>query len=140
MYLVNEELLPLGRVEHFGRVLRDERVEEGVEALVVPPLGAQNPAEPLSLLTTGAEVARDLDETGGLREVDGRVTDLGEEDGADGRVVLEAVENADALNLRGSAVDERLAELDGVRLRGRGELSATWARAGRDEIRRTSSA
>jgi hypothetical protein len=85
-------------------------------------------------------VARDLDETGGLREVDGRVTDLGEEDGADGRVVLEAVENADALNLRGSAVDERLAELDGVRLRGRGELSATWARAGRAEIGRTSSA
>jgi hypothetical protein len=140
MYLVNEELLPLGRVEHFGRVLRDERVKEGVEALVVPPLGAQNPAEPLSLLTTGAEVARDLDEAGGLREVDGRVTDLGEEDGADGRVVLEAVENADALNLRGSAVDERLAELDGVRLRGRGELSATWARAGRAEIGRTSSA
>jgi hypothetical protein len=41
---------------------------------------------------------------------------LGEEDGADERVVLEPVKNAHALDLRSRSVDKRLAELDCVHL------------------------
>lgn len=40
--LIDQELLSLCRVEHLGRVLRDERVEEGVKSLVVTSLGSKD--------------------------------------------------------------------------------------------------
>lgn len=42
--------------------------------------------------------------------------DLGEEDGADGRVVLESVEDAHPLDLRSPSMDERLPKFDRVSL------------------------
>jgi len=40
--LIDQKLLSFRRVEHLGRILRDERVEEGVESLVVTSLGSEN--------------------------------------------------------------------------------------------------
>lgn len=40
--LIDQELLSLRRVEHLGGVLRDERVEEGVESFVVTSLGTKD--------------------------------------------------------------------------------------------------
>ncbi len=58
--LVHQEGLALGRVAHLGCVLRHERVEEGVESLVVAPFGAQDAAQSLRLLPAGAIVGREI--------------------------------------------------------------------------------
>lgn len=114
--LVDEELLPLRGVVHLGSVLADETVEKRIEALVVAPLGTQDAPEALRFLPARAKVRRDLDEAGRLGQIDRRVADLGQEDGVDDRVVLEVLQDAHALDLWRTAVDVRLAELDGVRL------------------------
>jgi hypothetical protein len=51
-YLVNQESLPFRRIPHLLRILRDERVEERVETVIVSPLRSQDPAESLRLLST----------------------------------------------------------------------------------------
>ena len=79
--LVNEEGLPLGREGHLARVQRHERVEEGVEALLISPLGPQDAAEALGFLTTGAVLCGDLNKAGRLGEIEGCVANLREEEG-----------------------------------------------------------
>ena len=56
-HLIDEELLPLGRVQHLGGVARDQRVEEGVEARgrARARLGAEDAPEPLRLLLDARE-------------------------------------------------------------------------------------
>lgn len=44
MYLINQEPLPLGGVVHLLGVLRYQRVEERIEAFVVPSLGSEDSA------------------------------------------------------------------------------------------------
>ena len=54
--LVDQELLPLRRVVDLLGIPADERVEESIEAFVVPPLCAKDTTETLCFLTTGPEV------------------------------------------------------------------------------------
>jgi hypothetical protein len=133
--LVDEELLSLRRVEHLGRVLADEAVEEGIEALVVAALGAQNAPQALRLLAPRAKVARNLDQTRRLGQVDARVADLGEENRVDLRIVLEVLQNAHALRLRNAAVDVELVELLGVCLGAQQRQGAISVQSQRQQLR-----
>jgi hypothetical protein len=68
--------LTLGGVVHFLRVFRDKRVEESVEALVVPSLGSEDTPETLSFLSTRGEMGRDLDKACSFGQIDRGVADL----------------------------------------------------------------
>ena len=65
----------------------DHRVEVRLPAV---GLGPQQPAEPLGLLLPRAEGARDLDGDRGLRQVDGEVGDLGDDEASGSRRVRKA--------------------------------------------------
>lgn len=92
-------------------LLGDERVEEGIESLVVPPLRSKDSTESLRFLSTTAEVTADLDEACRLGEVDRGVSNFREEDGVDDRVVLEILQDSHSFDLRSSTVDVELAKL-----------------------------
>lgn len=68
-HLIDEELLPLRRVEHLRGIARHERIEEGVEArgLAGTGLRPEDAAESLRLLPARPEVRRDLDDDVGVR-------------------------------------------------------------------------
>ena len=74
--LVDQEALAFRRIVHFLSVFRDERVEKGIEPLVVSALGTKNPSESLGFLTTRAKVGGDLDEASGFGEIDRGVSNL----------------------------------------------------------------
>lgn len=82
-------------------------------------------------------MTRDLNETSRFGEVDGSVADFGEEDGIDDGVVLEVLEDAHALDLRGAAVDVEFAEFLGVglheKLQGEGDQREKGRSKGRKE-------
>jgi hypothetical protein len=164
--LVDQEFLALGRVEHLGRVLRDERVEEGIEPLIISPLGSEDSTWKRGTATrvsgtknidrkksdatdrdaelpddeiqsdskSGSSRSPQEDRWRCLRpeqEVGGRElaivdesrieesvegTNLGQEDRADERIVLEAIQDSHSLDLGCRSVDKGLPELDGVGL------------------------
>jgi hypothetical protein len=79
--LVDKEALALPTKRHLGGVLRDERVEEGVELVHERALlRAQDATQALRLLAPRAAVAGDLDKDVGLGQVEAGVRHLAHED------------------------------------------------------------
>ena len=74
--LINQKALPLARVGHFHGVLRDQRVEIGVERVRGEFLGTQNPSQSLCLLTPGTAMGADLDEHICFGQIKGGIGDL----------------------------------------------------------------
>jgi hypothetical protein len=114
--LIHKKCLSLCRIVHFLRVFRDERIEKGVEAFVVPAFGTEDTAESLGFLTTGAIVAAYLNEAGCFWKIDRCIADGREKDGLDVIVVSKIFENVHSFLLTRSAVDKMSSEVLGVHL------------------------
>lgn len=106
--LINQELLALGRVIHFLCIARHQRVEEGVEALIVTSLGSQNTAQTLSLLTSGTVMRGNLNQTSSFWQIDTGIANLGQENGTDCRIVLEVLQNTHTFLLTRATINVRL--------------------------------
>mmetsp|Transcript_22115 Transcript_22115/g.47725 ORF Transcript_22115/g.47725 Transcript_22115/m.47725 type:complete len:340 (-) Transcript_22115:1298-2317(-) len=114
--LINEELLPLRRVEHLLRVSRDEGVEKGVELAVGTRLWTKNAPKPLRFLPAGSKVRGDLDDYVRLGQVDGGVPNLRNEYGVDLVPHSELAEIIETFLLARRSVDEWAAKLDCILL------------------------
>mmetsp|Transcript_9423 Transcript_9423/g.38567 ORF Transcript_9423/g.38567 Transcript_9423/m.38567 type:complete len:261 (-) Transcript_9423:1404-2186(-) len=112
--LVQQELLPLRRVLHLGRVPRNQTVEVRIVLALGPLLGPKNSAEALCLLSARAKVRRDLNEDISLRQVDGVVAHLRDEHHVEIGAVLEALQDLNALVRGRIALEVVVAHGDGV--------------------------
>lgn len=100
--LLGQEPLAVRREVLVDGVARDDRVEP---RLVPVGLRPQDAPEPLRLLLARPEGPGDLDGDGGLRQVDGEVGDLGDDEDAD-LPVPERAEELLALGVAGLALDD----------------------------------
>ena len=106
--LVYEEGLAFRGIEHLFCIFGNEGVEERIEAFVVSALCSEDSAEALCFLTSGSVMRGNLDETGSFREIEGSVTDFGEEEGVDIFIVLEIFQDAETFVLCGASEDKGL--------------------------------
>ena len=112
--LVDEVLLALLCESDFLSVDRDERIEVSIELVQIAEslllrtryLGAQNATKSLRLLLARTSARTDLNNDICVWNIDGRVSDLTEDDAVDLLPVTELRNNVHALKVRDLAADE----------------------------------